>query len=161
MTQGLTLTLNPKRSTSQETCVLTEVCDDPRPNPNPKRSTSQETCVLTEVGQDPMPGTAWYNNGLFMSDYHHINCLGSMMVSVLTSCVVRGRRGRDRMVVGFTTTYAICAFHHWYCEFEPRSWRGVLNTTLWNQVRQGLATCQWFSPGSGFLHQKNWMPWYY
>ena len=36
MTQGLTLTLNP----------------------NPKRSTSQETCVLTEVGQDPMPGTA-------------------------------------------------------------------------------------------------------
>ena len=55
MTQGLTLTLNPKRSTSQETCVLTEVCDDPRPNPNPKRSTSQETCVLTEVCDDPRP----------------------------------------------------------------------------------------------------------
>ena len=39
MTQGLTLTLNPnsntKRSTNQETCVLVEVCDDPRPNPNP------------------------------------------------------------------------------------------------------------------------------
>jgi hypothetical protein len=24
----------------------------------------------------------------------------------------RGRRGHDRMVVGFTTTYAISAFHH-------------------------------------------------
>ena len=26
--------------------------------------------------------------------------------------VYRGRRGRDRMVVGFTTTYAISAYHH-------------------------------------------------
>jgi len=24
-----------------------------------------------------------------------------------------GRRGRDRMVVGFTTTYAISAYHYW------------------------------------------------
>jgi hypothetical protein len=24
----------------------------------------------------------------------------------------RGRRGRDRMVVGFTITYAISAYHH-------------------------------------------------
>ena len=24
----------------------------------------------------------------------------------------RGRRGRDRMVVGFTTTYAISTYHH-------------------------------------------------
>jgi hypothetical protein len=33
--------------------------------------------------------------------------------------------GRDRMVVGFTTTYAISAYHHWCCEFESRSDRGV------------------------------------
>ena len=32
--------------------------------------------------------------------------------------VPRGRRGRDRMVVGFTTTYAIGVYHHWCCEFE-------------------------------------------
>ena len=25
---------------------------------------------------------------------------------------IRGRYGRDRMVVGFTTTYAISAYHH-------------------------------------------------
>jgi hypothetical protein len=24
----------------------------------------------------------------------------------------RGRRGRDRIIVGFTTTYAISAYHH-------------------------------------------------
>ena len=33
----------------------------------------------------------------------------------------RGLRGRDNMVVGFTTTYAISAYHHCRCEFEFRS----------------------------------------
>jgi len=41
-----------------------------------------------------------------------------------------GRRGRDRMVVGFTTTCTVSTYHHWSCEFESRSWRGVLDTTL-------------------------------
>ena len=31
----------------------------------------------------------------------------------------RGRRGCDNMVVGFTTTCAISAYHHRSCEFEP------------------------------------------
>jgi hypothetical protein len=39
-------------------------------------------------------------------------------------------RGRDRMVVGLTTTCASSAYHHSSCEFEPRSWRGVLDKTL-------------------------------
>jgi len=38
---------------------------------------------------------------------------------------MRGRSGRDRMWVGFTTTYAIGTYHHWCCEFESHSWRGV------------------------------------
>jgi len=29
------------------------------------------------------------------------------------------------MVIGYTTTYAIDAYHHWCCEFEFRSGRGV------------------------------------
>jgi hypothetical protein len=37
---------------------------------------------------------------------------------------IRGQCGRDRYVVGFTTTYAISAYHHW-CEFESRSGRSV------------------------------------
>jgi hypothetical protein len=40
------------------------------------------------------------------------------------------RRGRDRMVIGFTTTtIAISSSHHLSCEFESRSWRGVLDKT--------------------------------
>ena len=27
----------------------------------------------------------------------------------------------DRMVVRFTTTYAVSGYHHYYCEFESRS----------------------------------------
>ena len=34
--------------------------------------------------------------------------------------ILQDRRGGDRMVVGFTTTYAISAYHYWRCEFESR-----------------------------------------
>jgi hypothetical protein len=37
----------------------------------------------------------------------------------------RDRRIRDRVVVGFTTIFAISAYQHCCCEFESRSWRGV------------------------------------
>jgi hypothetical protein len=46
------------------------------------------------------------------------------------------------MVVGFTTTYAISAFHHSSCEFSIPLRRDVLDTTLCDNV------CQWFSPVS-------------
>ena len=32
---------------------------------------------------------------------------------------LRGGRCRDRIIVRFITTYAISAYHHWRCEFEP------------------------------------------
>ena len=47
---------------------------------------------------------------------------------------MRGRR--DRMIVGFTTTCALSAYHHYSCEFESRSLRGVLDTTLYDKVCQ-------------------------
>jgi hypothetical protein len=61
----------------------------------------------------------------------------------------QGHHGRDHMVIGFTTTYATSAYNHKSCEFESRSWRGVLNTTLCDKdkVWQWLATGWWFSPG--------------
>jgi hypothetical protein len=47
---------------------------------------------------------------------------------------------RDRMVVGFTTTCAttctISAYHNKSCEFEPRSYLDVLDTTLCDTVCQ-------------------------
>ena len=36
-------------------------------------------------------------------------------------------KSRGRMAVGFTTTCAINAYHHSSCEFQPRSWQGVLD----------------------------------
>jgi len=53
---------------------------------------------------------------------------------------VQGLCGRDCMVVGFTTTCAISAYHHLSCEFEPCLWRSALNTTLCDKV--WLATLQ-------------------
>jgi hypothetical protein len=44
--------------------------------------------------------------------------------------ITRDRRGRDRMVVWFTTTYAISAYHHWCCEFESRSGMGILKIVV-------------------------------
>ena len=41
------------------------------------------------------------------------------------SLIDKPRRGRDRMVVGFTTTYAISAYRHRCCELESQSGRGV------------------------------------
>ena len=34
---------------------------------------------------------------------------------------LKGRHGRDSMVVEFTTTCAISVYHHYKCEFESRS----------------------------------------
>ena len=53
-----------------------------------------------------------------------------------------GRRGLDRIVIGFITTYAMNAYHHSSCEVESLSWRSVLDTTLCDKV------CHWFSPGT-------------
>ena len=61
------------------------------------------------------------------------------------------RRGRDRMVVGFATTYAITAYHHHRCEFESRSSRGVLDT-ICDKACQWLAAV-FFSRYPCFLYQ--------
>ena len=62
------------------------------------------------------------------------------------SSLNRECHGRDRMVVGFTTTCATSTYLHWCCEFEPRSWRGVLDTKLCDKVGQWLAAGRCYSP---------------
>ena len=77
----------------------------------------------------------------------NIHCI--FLYIYLTLLIIKWSRGQgsgDRMVVGFTTSCAISAYHPISFEFEPRSWRGVLDTTLCDKVRQWLATGQWFSP---------------
>jgi hypothetical protein len=62
------------------------------------------------------------------------------------------------MVVGFTTTYAISAYHHWRCELESCSWRGILDTTVCDEVSDFLLVFQfpprynWNIVKSGFKH---------
>ena len=59
----------------------------------------------------------------------------------------RSRCGRDRMVVGFTSAYAISPYHHWCCEFESRSGQGIHHYVI--------KTCDMsvvFSGSSDFLH---------
>ena len=58
--------------------------------------------------------------------------------------------GRDHMVVGFTTTCVISAYHHQSCEFESRSWQCVLDTALCDIVCQLLVTDRCFSKGTAF-----------
>ena len=48
----------------------------------------------------------------------------------------RGRRDRDQMVDGFTTTCAFSAYRHLSCEFKSCSWRGLLDTALCDKVCQ-------------------------
>jgi len=48
----------------------------------------------------------------------------------------RCRRGRDGRMVGFSTTCAIGVYHYLSCEFGPRLWRGVLDTAIYDKVRQ-------------------------
>jgi len=56
---------------------------------------------------------------------------------------LRGPRCRRRMVVGFTTTYAISIYHHWCCEFKSRSERGVQHYVI-----KFVSDLLWFSPGT-------------
>jgi hypothetical protein len=58
-------------------------------------------------------------------------CISGIFISLSrTDCVYWGSHGCDCMVVGFTTTYAISAYHHWCCEFESWSGRGVQHYVL-------------------------------
>ena len=69
----------------------------------------------------------------------------SVQLFIFTSIQGRGRRGRDRMVDGFTTTYAISFLSPliWWVQISIRA----RCTTLGDKVCQWLVTGRWFSPG--------------
>ena len=83
----------------------------------------------------------------------------TLVFTTITMLHTSVRRGRDRMVVWFTTICAIRAYHHYRCEFESCSWRGVLDITLCDKVFEWLVTGRWFSPVSSTNKtppQNNW-----
>jgi len=72
-----------------------------------------------------------------------------------------GRCGRDHMVFGYTTTYAISTYHHSSCEFKPvhgevYSIQHYVRTSLSVTSNRSVV----FSRYSGFLHQLKILPWY-
>jgi hypothetical protein len=62
---------------------------------------------------------------LFSYKFKILFFLSGLLLWVLISKLTGGRRSQDCMVVGFSTTYAISAYHLWRCEFESRSGRCV------------------------------------
>ena len=79
----------------------------------------------------------WNRNMLWYSKQNGITFIRYTQSQYISQNISGGRRVRDRMVVGFTTTYAISAYHHW-CEFESRSWRGAQHyvITFFGDLRQ-------------------------
>ena len=59
-----------------------------------------------------------------------IDIIHSFNVFVLFHILSEGRHGHDRMVVEFTTTCAISAYHYKSCEFESHSWWGALSLSV-------------------------------
>ena len=111
----------------------------------------------------------WYKSDF--TDSLHIQCVASfvyLFLATLTPNVTFGG-----LLTEATDEYMVCIFfivpfscvavvvivwlldiqylcgssyHHWSYEFESRSWRGVLDTTICNKVCDWLATGGWFSP---------------
>jgi len=63
----------------------------------------------------------------------------------------RDRHGHDRMVVGYTTTYAISTYHR-RCEFE--SWSG------WDVQHYVIKFVSYLRQVSGFIRVLRFLPWY-
>ena len=53
-------------------------------------------------------------SGVFRTDekFHISSLFGNYYTYLAYDIEVRGRSARDRMIVGFTTTYAISTYHH-------------------------------------------------
>jgi hypothetical protein len=62
---------------------------------------------------------------IYLSHCNNIHDIGILGRTYLQNLYKKGRCGRDRLEVGFTTTYAISAYYHRYCEFESLSGQGV------------------------------------
>jgi hypothetical protein len=70
-------------------------------------------CQLLATGRCVSLGTpVSFTNKTDRRDITEILLKVTLNIITLTNDMTRGRRGRDRMVVGFITTYAVSAYHH-------------------------------------------------
>jgi hypothetical protein len=67
----------------------------------------------------------------FVLALYHMVHFGIFSLNSSSTVKLIGRRGRDCMVVAFTTIYAISAYHLWCCELESRSGWGVQHYVIY------------------------------
>ena len=84
------------------------------------------------------------------SDKHHINEGGGSDRWRMPRLVIRPSLLVFLLTESSLWSYGIWIYnylcnHHQGREFEPRSWQGVLDITLFDKVCQWLTTGQWFS----------------
>ena len=83
------------------------------------------SCNSTDISRRKKNRKRHFCNFLVFEQIYSILLLVSLLNWTTSHFKIGVSRDRDLMVVGFTTTYAISALHHWYCEFESRSGWGV------------------------------------
>ena len=121
-------------------------------------------CCIFCWQSGPFQKCNWFNNNRLVWCLNktsvkcpllHLVCFKSStftlhVVLLPLSIVIRCHRGHDRMVLGFSTNYAITAYHHYCCELEFNSWRYILDTQLHvcAKVCEWLTAGRWFSPGT-------------
>ena len=85
-----------------------------------------------------------------------MSCLTCLLLKVVFNTItlthvypkgqLGGRHSHDCMVVGFTTTYAIHAYHHWSCEYKSRSDEVYSIQHYVIKFDSEFVTDHWFSP---------------
>ena len=97
-----------------------------------------------------IPSEKWFCSCFNTGQIVNYHCLNVICINLPRIKSTGGRLGRDRMVVGFTTTYVISAYQYWCCEFESRPGRGVQHYVIKfvNDLRQvgGFLRVLWFPP---------------
>jgi hypothetical protein len=88
------------------------------------------------------------------------NNMSTLSPNLNTNTILGGRGGRDRMVVGFATTYASSAYHHWCCEVKSRFSGGRSRNTRREPLTMGkqlvdFITCDWESSAPFLAHLAN------
>jgi hypothetical protein len=84
---------------------------------------------------------------LTMKYHNKLQCNQIKGNSLASAMIDRGHPGRDHMVVGIITTYAISAYQHECCEFEQRSGE-VYSIQQYVIKFVLLAVGLWFRPGT-------------
>ena len=74
--------------------------------------------------------------------------------------IYRGRRGRDRMLVGYLITYAISSITTIVVSSNPAQARCTRYNIMWHCLSVICDRSVVFIEYSGFLHQYNWPPRY-